>query len=174
MSCFKMKSLPLFPPSLFPRCLCLWKYIISEQWASQWKGVYNIFPVDGKGTESIDYHTGKKKKALNSHKLKTLKWYIYGIYLPFHCLSLPPYCSSIPPKRGWSNYSILLFAGEGKTGWQFAISPTFFEYIWIVTPNPKATKSGEGAGAGRDSRLWCVYVCVVSERIVEEAGRSSH
>lgn len=51
-----------FPPSPFPRSLRMRHYIRSEQWASQWKGVYNIFPVDGKGTESIDYCTSKKNK----------------------------------------------------------------------------------------------------------------
>ncbi len=78
---FQNDKFGVFPPSLFPRCLSLWKYIISEQWASQWKGVYNIFPVDGKGTDSIDYHTRKKERPWThiSSKLSN------GIYLPFHC-----------------------------------------------------------------------------------------
>lgn len=152
-----MKWLAFFPPPLFPRSLCLWHYIISEQWVSHWKGVYNIFPVDGKGTESIDYQTGKKNRTLNSHKMKTLEWYIFSF---FHCLSLPPYCSSIPPKQEWSNYSFLLFAGEGKTGWQFAISLQLFLNTFGLSRRIQKPRRLERV-QGPDVTVDCdVFMCV--------------
>lgn len=105
-----MKGLVFFHSSLFSRSLCLRYYIRSEQWASQWKGVYNIFPVDGKGTESIDYRTSKKKNKYRpwtfiSWKLSNA-YVTHGICLPFHCLSLP---RIVRPFRRSEDEAIIVF-----------------------------------------------------------------